>query len=86
MFDLGVREVWSPQNEVLFDIRIVDTDSPSYKHHTLEAVLEHAAKENKRLYQKAVKDHCGHFTPFVISVDGLPHREAHHFIKCLAAS
>ena len=43
--DLGVRGVWSPQTEVLFDIRIINTNTPSYKHRTPEAVLESAAKE-----------------------------------------
>ena len=43
--DLGVRGVWSPQTEALFDIRIIDTDAPSYKHRTPEAVLESAAKD-----------------------------------------
>ena len=81
--DLGV---WSPQTEALFDIRIIDTDAPSYKHHTPEAVLESAAKEKKRIYQKAVEDRRSQFTPFVVSVDGLLHREANHFMKRIAAS
>ena len=79
--DLGVQGLWSPQTEALLDIRIIDTDAPSYKHHTPEAVLESAAKEKKRIYQKAVEDRCGQFTPFVVSVDGLLHREANHFMK-----
>ena len=28
--DLGVRRVWSPQSEELFDIRGTDTDAQSY--------------------------------------------------------
>ena len=27
--DLGIRGVWQPQVEVLFDIRVIDTDVPS---------------------------------------------------------
>ena len=69
--DLGVRGVWSPQIELLFDIRIMDSDAPSYKHRTPETALESAAKEKKRIYLKAVEDQ---FTPFVVSVDGLLHR------------
>ena len=69
--------MWSPQAEALFDIRILDTDAPSYKHHTPEAVLESAAKEKKRKYQKAVEDRCG---PFVVSVD--VHREANKVYNC----
>ena len=75
--------MWSPQTEALFDIRIIDTDAPSYKHHTSEAVLESA---KKRIYQKAVEDRRGQFTLFVVSVHGLLHREANHFMKCIAAS
>ena len=29
--DLCVRDVWIPQSEALFDIRIVDTDTQSYQ-------------------------------------------------------
>ena len=81
--DLEVRGVWSPQTVTLFDIRIIDTDAPSYKHCTPEAVLESAAKEKKK---KIVEDRRGQFTPFAVSVDGLLHREANHFIKRIAAS
>lgn len=28
--DLGVRGVWEPQSEALFDVRVVDTDAQSY--------------------------------------------------------
>ena len=34
-------------------------------------------------YQKAVEDQ---FTPFVVSADGLLHRETNHFVKHIAAS
>ena len=29
--DLAVRGVWQPQCDALFDIRVVDTDAPSYR-------------------------------------------------------
>ena len=28
--DLGIRGVWQPQVEALLDIRVIDTDAPSY--------------------------------------------------------
>ena len=43
-------------------------------------------QQKKRTYQKAVEDRRGQFTPFVVSVDGLLHKEANHFIKRIAAS
>ena len=30
--DLGVRGVWQPQVEALFDVCVVDTDTPSHYH------------------------------------------------------
>ena len=32
--DLRVRGVWQPQVDVLFDVRVVDTDAPSYQGRT----------------------------------------------------
>ena len=37
--DLAVRGVWQPQCDALFDIRVVDTDAPSYRSHTPPDVL-----------------------------------------------
>ena len=28
--DLGVRGVWQPQTQALFDVRVIDTDAPSH--------------------------------------------------------
>ena len=38
--DLGVRGVWQPQAEALFDFKVIDTDAPSYSNRTPESVLE----------------------------------------------
>ena len=35
--------------------------------------------------RKAVEDQRGTFTPFVISVDGLLHRESEPFVNCVAS-
>ena len=82
--DLGVRGVWQPQAEALFDFKVIDTDAPSYSNRSPESVLESGAQEKKRIYRQAVEDRRGTFTPFVISVDGLLHREAEHFLKRMA--
>ena len=38
------------------------------------------------MYKKAVEDRRGTFTPFFLSVDGLLHKEASHFIKHMATA
>ena len=37
--ELGVKGVWQPQSEVIFDIQIVDTDAQSYAYWSVSAVL-----------------------------------------------
>ena len=65
--DLGIRGVWQPQVEALFDVRVIDTDAPSHCHRAPNAILESSSQEKKRMYKKAVKDRRGTFTPFVLS-------------------
>ena len=71
------------QVEALFDVRVIDTDAPSHCH---RAPLESSSQEKKRMYKKAVEDRRGTFTPFVLSVDGLLHKEASHFLKHMATA
>ena len=84
--DLGIRGVWTPQVEALFDIKVIDTDAQSHLHRTPEQILGTGALEKKKLYKNAVEDRRGTFTPFVTSIDGILHREAEHFLKHMATS
>ena len=81
--DLGIRGVWQPQVEALFDICVIDTDAPSYQQRSPVSILEIGAVEKKRVYRSAVEDSRGNF---VLLVDGLLQREASHFVKCLSAN
>ena len=53
--DLGVRGVWQPQTEALFDIRVVDTDTQSYTERSVEAVLSSAEQAKKTKYTQAAE-------------------------------
>ena len=78
--DLGIRGVWSPQSEALFDIRVTGTDAQSYLSHAPESILFHAETEKKHKYSAAIA-RCAHFTPLCFSVDGLTASEVARFIK-----
>ena len=43
--DLSIRGVWQPQMVALFDIRVIDTDAPSYSHRYVAAILSSAEEE-----------------------------------------
>ena len=51
--DLGVRGVWLPQSEALFDIQIIDTDDQSYLSQPPISVLLTSENEKKRKYSAA---------------------------------
>ena len=51
--DLVIRGVWLPQTEVLFDIRVIDTDAQSYSDHSPKEVLRTAEGEKKKKYMAA---------------------------------
>ena len=45
--NLGVRGVWQPQGEALFDVRVVDTDAQSYISRSVADVLVNAEEKEK---------------------------------------
>ena len=81
--DLAVQGVWQPQCDALFDIRVVDTDAPSYRSRTPPDVLRTAEMDKKRKYLQACQDRRAAFTPLCVSVDGLLGKEADFFIHQL---
>ena len=81
--DLGVRGVWLPQAEALFDVRIVDTDAQSYRGRTPKDVLKSAEKEKKAKYGAACEERHALFTPLCCSVDGMLGGEAEVFVKVI---
>ena len=82
--DLGVRGVWIPQGEALFDVRVVDTDAASYVNRSVSAVLASAEEEKKQKYLSAAELCHVSFTPFVVSVDGTLGHGALMFLQRLA--
>ena len=53
--DLGVRGVWTPQAEALFDVRVTDMDASSYVNRSVAAILASAEEEKKCKYLSAAE-------------------------------
>ena len=82
--DLCVHGVWEPQTEVLFDVRVVDTDARSYLACSSCDVLCSTEVEKKRTYLQACQNRHAAFTPLCVSVDGMLGSEAEFFVKRLS--
>jgi len=82
--DLGVRGVWIPLTEALFNVRVADTGAASYVNHSVSAVLATAEEEKKHKYLSAAELRHASFTPFVVSVDGALGHKALMFLQHLA--
>ena len=65
----------------MLDVRITDTDQPTYRGSSLEKVLERQAKSNKEVYLQACVERRRSFAPLVYLVDWMAAKEASTFEK-----
>ena len=72
------------QVTALFDVRIVDTNAPSYLGKSPEAVLKAAEREKKNKYARSCEDQHASLTPLCVSIDGLVGSEMNSFLKNMA--
>ncbi len=83
--DILLRGFWARGTECIVDVRVTDTDAASYRARDPAAILKSQEKEKKRKYLAACLEQRRHFTPFVVSTDGMMGREASTFAKRLSA-
>ena len=82
--DLRVCGVCQPQVDVLFDVRVIDTDAPFYCSRSPQAVLSSAEAEKKRKHREVCLARHAGFTPLCFSIDGMLGTEADFFLRRLA--
>ena len=82
--DIMMRGLWERGTDGLIDIQIVNTDSRSHRNRSPEAVLKTAERNNKKKHLNHCQQQRRHFTPFVVSTDGMLGDEANAMVKRLA--
>ena len=82
--DIGIRGAWQSQSMSLFDVRVLDSDAPSYLQRNPEVVLRNAEREKKLKYIEVCERRHATFTPLCVTVDGLVGPEMSLFLKRLA--
>jgi len=84
--DLSAHGLWKRGQTCVLDIKVMDTDAPSYQGTTDSMkVLEKAARQKKAKYLEACLERRRSFMPLVYSVDGMAAKEARAFERRTAS-
>ena len=73
--DLLIRGLWERGTDCILDIRVTDTDAKSNRSKNPMKVLAQHEHEKKKKYLEPCLKQRRHFTPFVVSTDGLIGKE-----------
>jgi hypothetical protein len=82
--DARAHGFWQRGCTAIYDVRITDTQSCSYRNKDYQKVLAQQEKEKKNQYLQPCLEMRKDFTPLVYSVDGITGREAKNAEKHLA--
>ena len=82
--DVLIHGLWERQTSCILDVRVTDTDAPSYLFSTLEKIIEKQEREKKKKYLEACLEERRHFSPFVADCYGSLGEEAKAVNKRLA--
>ena len=82
--DLLIRGFWDRSTDCIIDVRICDVHQPSYLVRNPVSILKSAETSKKTKYLKGCLDQRRHFTPFVVSCEGMLGKEADVFLKRLS--
>ena len=76
--------LWEKATDCIIDVHVRDTNAHSAINKDPHIVLETQEGEKKLKYLKACQDQRRHFTPFVVSCDGLLGKEADALLRNLS--
>jgi hypothetical protein len=83
--DILNRGFWARGTDCIIDVRITDVDAKSNRSKDLDKVLAAHEREKKKKYLGACLEQRRHFSPFVVSTDGLLGKEAKILLRKLSA-
>jgi hypothetical protein len=83
--DILIRGLWERGTDCIIDVRVTDVDAKSNRSKDPHKVLAAHEREKKKKYLGACLEQRRHFSPFVVSTDGLLGKEAKMLLKKLSA-
>ena len=72
-----------PQGRAFFDVSILNADSPSMRHSSLETIFETRKNRKKSMYSEVAEASRASFTPIIATCDAILEREADGYLKRL---
>jgi hypothetical protein len=82
--DLLIGGFWARWMEVIVDVQVTDMDAKLYWSLDPHKVLAMQERKRKKKYFQSCLEQRKHFTPFVLSTDGLIGHEAQELLKRLS--
>ena len=82
--DILIRGFWEGNTDCIIDVRICDVNQPSCSNRKPQNILKSAETEKKKKCLDSCLEQRRHFTPFVVSCEGLMGKEADAFVSRLA--
>ena len=82
--DILIRGLWARGTDCIIDVRVTDVDAKSNRSKDPLKVLAAHEREKKKKYLGACLEQRRHFSPFVVSTDGLLGKEAKILLKKLS--
>ena len=83
--DLLVQGLWNRSTSCILDVRVTNTDAPSYLSASTSKVIERQEREKKKKYLEACLEERRHFTPYVVDCFGSLGEEARAVNQRLAS-
>ena len=74
--DIAAHGFWQTGIETVFDVSLIDTDSPSYLSQAPTKLVENREQQKWLKHGPALQEQRRHFTPLVYTVDGMVGKEA----------
>ena len=82
--DVLIRGIWARGTDAIVDVKVMNLDSKTHRTTDPLATLARGEASKKKKHLQACMKQRRHFTPFIVSIDGLVGVEATALMKCLS--
>ena len=82
--DLLARFFWETGHDCIMDVQVTNLDAKSYQNRSPASILSQMERNKKRKYLAGCSEQRRHFSPLIVSLDGIFGFEANNIVKRLS--